>query len=370
MIKIAFVIDTIESPTAGTEKQLLLLIRQLDRAKFEPYMCVLRTSTWLENEFSECKLFNIGFLSFKNLSSYFRLLLFSSFLRKKKFDIVQTFFKDGNKVGVLAGKLGGVKTIVSTRRNQGYWHEKNELFTLYRLNGFVSHFLVNSHSTKTWAIKTEKIHPEKIAVIPNALECELFYRAKEEQRISFREQLGFSKNSILIGSVANLRPVKSIDVLIRAASVVARNYPQSGFVIVGEGSESSALEQLCQTLKIHGSVRFLGERSDIRHILSCLDIGVLTSSSESFSNAIIEYMAAGLAVVCSDVGGVREAIEDGVNGFVVEPGNYHQVADRIMTLIERNLFDEMGMEGKRKATELFSFEKIVAQYQRFYQRIL
>lgn len=369
MIKIAFVIDTIESPTAGTEKQLLLLIKSLDRTKFEPYLCVLRTSEWLEQEFSGCKCIDIGFLSFKQVTSYFQLLKFAHFLRKEKIDIIQTFFKDGNKIGVLAGKLGGVRSIVSTRRNQGYWHKKSELFILSILNNLVNKFLANSYSTKNWVVRTEKINPDKIVVIPNALECENFYRATEEQRKFFREQLGFFANAILIGLVANLRPVKSIDVLIEAANIVVQSCPLAGFVIVGEGPERASLEQLCRSMKLHDSVRFLGKRTDIPHVLSCLDIGVLTSSSESFSNAILEYMAAGLAVVCSDVGGAREAVEDGMNGFVVEPGNYQQVAAQIIALIENNRFADMGQAGNRRALRMFSCEAIVSQYQCFYQQI-
>ena len=370
MIKIAFVIDTIESPTAGTEKQLLLLIKALDRSKFEPYLCVLRTSEWLENEFSDCKLIDINFFSFKKLAGYFRFAQFILFLKKEKIDIVQTFFKDGNKVGIMAGKLAGVKTIVSTRRNQGYWHKNSELFALYGLNRLATHFLANSYNTKDWVTKAEKIAPEKITVIFNALEFAHFYRATDEQRKSFKEQLGFSSDAIMIGIVANLRPVKSVDVLIKAASIIVQSYPESGFVIMGEGTERAALEQLCEILKLNGSVRFLGQRTDIPHVLSCLDIGVLTSSSESFSNAILEYMAAGLAVVCSDVGGAREAIEDGVNGFVVTPGDYQQVADKIIALIDKESFFNMGQEGKKRAIQLFSCQKIVAQHQCFYQKIL
>lgn len=369
MIKIAFVIDTIESPTAGTEKQLLLLIKNLDRSRFEPYLCVLRTSKWLKSEFSGCKLVDIDFLSFKNLKSWYRLLVFSYFLKKENIDIVQTYFKDGNKIGVLAGKIGGIKSIISTRRNQGYWHEKGELFVLNILNNYVNKFLANSQNTKSWVKKTEGVNEDKVLVIYNALNCEIFHKGTEEQRIIFREQLGFSKNAILIGLVANLRPVKSIDLFIKAASVIVQSHPQSGFVIVGEGPERVKLEQLCDSLGLTDSVCFLGKRLDIPDVLSCLDIGVLTSSSESFSNAIIEYMAAGLAVVCSDVGGAREAIENGVNGFVVEPGSYQQIAERINHFIENNIFIDMGNEGRKKAMQMFSCEEIVAQHHRFYQQI-
>lgn len=369
MIKIAFVIDTIESPTGGAERQLLLLIKSLNRTQFEPYLCVLRTSRWLENNFSECKLVNIDIFSFKDIKSFYRILVFSRFLKKEKINIVQTFFKDGNIIGVIAGKLGGVKSIISTRRNQGYWHKKEDFFTLKILNNYVKIFLANSQSTASWVEKAEGVKKKNVVVIYNALKCEDFYRGKEEQRVALREQLGFSKNAILIGLVANLRPVKSIDLLIKAASLVVQSCPQSGFVIVGEGPERTELERLCSSFRLTDSVCFLGKRLDIPDVLSCLDIGVLTSISESFSNAIIEYMAAGLAVVCSDVGGAREAVEDGVNGFLVEPGSYHQIAEKIISLIENDLFVAMGKEGKEKAIRMFSCEEIIAQHHRFYQQI-
>jgi len=83
-------------------------------------------------------------------------LVFSYFLKKKIIDIVQTYFKDGNKIGVLAGKIGGIKSIISTRRNQGYWHEKGELFVLNILNNYVNKFLANSQNTKSWVKKRKE----------------------------------------------------------------------------------------------------------------------------------------------------------------------------------------------------------------------
>src|SRR6185369_2237075 len=103
MIRIAFIIDTIESPTAGTEKQILMLIKHLDRTRFQPYLCVLRSSEWLKREFNTRELVNIGVSSFGKFSSYINILRFIIFLRKEKIDIIQTHFVEGNKVGVLAG---------------------------------------------------------------------------------------------------------------------------------------------------------------------------------------------------------------------------------------------------------------------------
>lgn len=369
MIKIAFIIDTIESPTAGTEKQLLMLIKHLDRKRFRPFLCVLRSSEWLEREFCDGELINIGVSSFANPVSYINIFRFVAFLRREKVDIVQTHFIEGNKVGVMAGKLAGVRAIIATRRNQGYWHNRLEVLMLNILNKWVTCFLANSENTKQWVAKVEGIEPQRIQVIHNGLEIDQFYKGTKAERAFFRKQLGFPDEAIIVGIVANLRPVKAIDQFIKAAKMVSERSSQARFIIIGDGSERASLESLCNDLELTSYVRFLGKRFDIPQVLSCIDIGVLSSKSESFSNAIVEYMAAGLAVVSTDVGGVREAVEDGVNGFVVAPGNFDLLAERLGSILVNNTFCEMGYKGREKALSGFSHMKIFNRYQEFYGEI-
>lgn len=369
MIKIAFVIDTIESPTAGTEKQLLMLIKHLDRTRFQPYLCVLRVSEWLKQNFHECELVDIGVPSFANPSSYFNILKFIGFLKSKKIDIVQTHFVEGNKVGVLAGTLAGVKAIVSTRRNQGYWHNKFEILLLAVLNSRVTRFLANSENTRQWTAKAEGVDLDRIDVIHNALEVERYFKAAENQSLALRESLCFPADSAIVGIVANLRPVKAIDMFITSAKYVSERCSNARFIIVGEGPERERLEQLCAKLGISPLVRFLGKRLDIPEILGCMDIGILSSNSESFSNSIVEYMAAGLPVVCTDVGGAREAVEDGVNGFVVQSGDYTAMADKIVAILESGNVSLQGQNSRKKAVELFALPSIMQRYEQFYERI-
>lgn len=368
-IKICFVIDAIESPTAGTEKQLLLLIDKLDRARFKPYLCVLRSSEWVENELKFCKLYEIGLSSYKSLSAWKAVFKFSAFLRSEGIDIVQTHFRDGSIAGILAAQLAGVKARVGTRRNQGYWMNRFELVVQKLLNRATTLFIANCENTKQWAEKKEGIDPRRIVVIYNGLEVVKFQKSSAMQRQAFRRQFGFNDNAVLVGIVANLRPVKAISVFIEAARIVSTRNPQARFVIVGDGAERDKLEALCGELGLQSSMHFLGKRLDVPDILSCLDIGVLSSGSESFSNAIIEYMAAGLAVVCTDVGGAREAVENGINGFVVEPGDYCAMAERISLIIEKDLFADMGRRGREKAVTLYSHQEIVARYQQLYEEI-
>lgn len=370
MLKIAYIIDTIESPTAGTEKQLLMLIRHLDRSRFQPVLCVLRVSPWLREEFRECELIDIGVTSFAKPSSYFNIAQFAGYLKQQKIDIVQTHFVEGNKVGVVAAKLAGVKAIVSTRRNQGYWHNRLEIMVLGVLNKWVTRFQANSENTRQWAAKTEGIDAKRIDVIHNSLEIDRYSRGTDTERLSYREQLGFPGDAVLVGIVANLRPVKAIDVFIRAAKIVAESCPRARFIVVGEGPEQERLEQLCSELGVTSLVRFLGKRLDIPELLGCLDLGLLSSNSESFSNAILEYLAAGLPVVCTDVGGAREAVEEGVNGYVVPPGDHLLMADRIATILAAGEMTAMGLSSRKKAEDLFALPAIMQRYEQFYEGVV
>lgn len=367
-IKIAFVIDTIFSPTAGTEKQLLLLLKNLDRSKFEPYLCYLKSSQWLKEKFDLCPAYFIGIRSFKHPISLFNILRFAGFLHKNKIDIVQTQFRDSNIAGIIAAKVACIPAVISSRRGMPYWKNEHELALLKKLNRWVTLFVVNSCHTKKLTKKAENVPEEKIQVIYNGIDHALFQKNQGAIRGEGRRLLGIPDNSPAIGIVANLKPVKGIDVFLRAAQIVKQDVPDARFVIVGDGDEREKLEMLATELGINDSVKFLGKREDIPAILNSLDLGVLTSHFESFSNTILEYLAAGLPVVCTDVGGVREVVVDGVDGFVVQPGDYRTMADKLKTIIDRKLYEPMGKEGL-KISRKFSLSFMVEQYEETYCRL-
>ncbi len=370
MINIAYIIDTIESPTAGTEKQLLMLLEHLDRTRFKPYLCVLRPSEWLKKEFLACELIDIGITSFAHPASYLNILKFINFLKTSRINIVQTYFVEGNKVGVAAARLAGTQAVIATRRNQGYWHTRFELVALRLLNRWVTCFLANSESTREWLTHSEGVESNRIKVVYNSLETERYAPATADQRTTFRQQWNFPEDAVVIGVVANLRPIKALDVFIAAARLVADKVPAARFCIVGDGPERPTLEALSQTSGLGATLRFLGRRTDIPQLLSCMDIGVLSSHSESFSNAIVEYAAAGLAVVCSDVGGAREAVEDGVTGYVVPSGDPNRMAERLISIIGHQQAGTMGQRGREKAVRLFACDKILASYHTLYEELV
>lgn len=370
MIKIAYIIDTIESPTAGTEKQLLMLIRHLDRSKFQPYLCVLRKSEWLEKEFELCPLFVADIYSFKRVKGLMGIRSLSKFLRKEGIDIVQTHFRDASIAGILAAKMAGVNVIIGTRRNQGYWLTPSDKIIQTFLDKRVTFYIANSQNTKQWQMETEGVAADRIQVIHNGFDFSVFETTTKNARQVIRTELNIPTDAPVVTIVANLRSVKDHATFLKAAQLVVRKIPEAYFLVVGEGPERPALEELCKVLDLQSQVKFLGKRTDIPAILRASDIGALSSKSESFSNAVVEYMAAGLPVVATDVGGVREAVDEGINGFIISVGDSTTMGKRILELLGANTLNEIGQENCQRCVERFMLTSMVEKSANVYERSL
>jgi L-malate glycosyltransferase len=368
-IKIAFVINTIASPSGGTEKQLLFLLQGLDRELFEPHLFCLYSNPWLDDHFSVCPLHILGINSFKNPLILQHLSAFAAFLRKENFSIVQTHFSDANMVGILGGKLGGVPVIISTRRGVPYYSNRAGLSILRLLNARATYFIANSLATRQWASVAEGISPDKIEVVHNGIDPDIYVQRGTGGR-SCRRALNLPQRASVVGIVANLRPVKGIEIFLRAAALVCSDVPDTYFLVIGEGKEEPKLKALAQDLGLGERVLFLGKRGDVPSLLNALDVGVLSSHWESFSNAILEYLAAGIPVVCTDVGGCREVVEDGCNGFIVAPGDAQGMAEKIVLLLRRGLSQGERQRLRRRMEKEFSIEAMVEGHQNIYLRLL
>jgi glycosyltransferase involved in cell wall biosynthesis/cellulose synthase/poly-beta-1,6-N-acetylglucosamine synthase-like glycosyltransferase len=369
-LRIAFLIDTIESPTAGTERQLLLLLEGLDRKEFEPRLCVLQSSIWLDKDFHLCPVSVLGISSFKSPCAWWRILRFTSWLWREKIDVLQLHFPDASLAGLPAAWLARVPGIVATRKNQGYWMTSRELVLQKLLNWIPDMFVANSEATRQWAHKNERIALNRIRVIHNGFAGN-FTPVSDERRKAARGLLGLPQGLPVAGIVANLRPVKRIDVFLRAAVSVAKELPTARFLVVGEGNERGKLEALCAELGLTARVVFLGRRPDVMDILSAFDVGVLSSDSESFSNAVVEYMAAGLAVVATDVGGCREALGDSPAGALVPPGDAEGLGKALARMLaDENVLSYARSQHPLRVQDLFSRDRYIAAYSDLYRDLL
>lgn len=376
-IRIAFIIDTINS-IGGTEKQLLGLIRSLDKERFEAYLLCLKPPNAyvhldigsMDEYRSHCIYHELDIGSLASIRCIGRIFKLVRFLRERKIDIIQTYFIDAQLIGIVAGRLAGTKKIVCCRRDLGFWHEPHLLFLVRTMNVFADSFLVNSSAIRDQIARDERIDPEKISTIRNGIDRGA-YNGSLSQRCEM-EGSRDRRDCFSVGISANFtRQVKRVDVFIRAAALVLEEIPHVRFCIAGEGNLREELIGLSRELGISGKVMFLGALTDVHDVLKGWDVGVLSSDSEGMSNSILEYMASGIPVVATAVGGNRELIEEGVNGFLVARGDHVSMAARICDLLkDRDLRKRMGEQGRRIVSEKYDWEIVKGEYESFYLRLL
>jgi L-malate glycosyltransferase len=158
-------------------------------------------------------------------------------------------------------------------------------------------------------------------------------------------------------------------VFLRAARRILQKNKNAHFVLAGEGELRENLENLAKELKIEENTHFTGRCETIPELLRVSYACVLTSFAEGFSNSILEYMAAGKAVVATDVGGAGEAVIEGETGFLVDSDDDAALAERLETLLEdEGKAARFGERGKAAVREKFSTEIQLRKTLNLYQR--
>jgi glycosyltransferase involved in cell wall biosynthesis len=184
--------------------------------------------------------------------------------------------------------------------------------------------------------------------------------------LAIRSECGLRASSFVIGSVGRLQKEKNQAELIRAARRLVDHGIDVQALIVGDGPERTPLEGLATALGLSERVVFLGRLNDVRTALAAMDVFVLPSLAvETFSNAALEAMAMGCPVVLSDIGGAREMVSDGDNGYVYRRGHAEGL-DKALTLLytDATLRKSLACAGRATVETRFSFSGMVDRYER------
>ncbi len=285
---ILFLIDHLWA-VAGAEGALLRTARLLPQSRYRcsigafcvnPDLAVLKTFPWPVTEFR--------FDGKLNAQSIRTALQFRRFIRSQRVDIVHTFLESANIWGGLFACLSGCPVLISTRRDLGILRSGKHRLAYRLLNPLVDQVQAVSRAARDHTIRSEKLTPNKVVVIPNGIDMP--QPGTDANRRDLVKSLGLKENCRVVISVANIRRVKGIDVLIRAAQQVCREYPETVFLVAGAVNEPdyySELKALTAQLKLSDNVRFLGQRSDVQSLLHLSEIFCLLSRSEGMSNALL-----------------------------------------------------------------------------------
>jgi len=370
-INILYCIEYLYS--GGTEKQLISLVKGLNTDRFQPHLCCLRSSLigQLRRKHAlylfqkiECPKIQLNFISFKNIQSLIELVKLIKFIKKHKIAILQTYFQDPSTLGLLAAKLSGVKNVITCFRDMGFWRKQENDCNMKKVYKSCSAYIANSLAVKELYKNVYGLPDDKFTVIYNGIDVEGF-RPKTENK-------DHASKDIIVGIVATLnRKVKRVDLFLKAAAYILQRIESVKFIIAGDGELRKDLVSLSRELGISRNVEFLGRVENIPQLLSTIDIGVVSSDSEGFSNAVLEYMAAGVSVVATDVGGNMEIIANGINGFLVPRGDYRSLGERIIQLAtEKQMFDRIRENALEKVRRNYSVKHSVEMYENFYKQLL
>ena len=361
-VRVCFLIDRLG--TAGTETQLLALIRRLDRSRVLPYLCLLdgcdTDSQALEPP--DCPILRLGVRSLHHLSTAPKALRLARFLRAHGIDILQVYFPDSTYFGVVVGRLAGIRHILGTRFDLGYWMTPRHRFLSRTIGRLLDLTVVNCEACRQALLADNHPRLPATALVENGVDFPLFERIPDATP-------GDSPRRV--GMVANLRVVKDPKLLVEAAALLASAYPHVEYAVAGEGELRWELEELISERGLAGRFQLLGRVTDIPAFLSALDVAVLCSQSEGMPNALLEYMAAGRAIVATAVGGSVQLIEDGVCGLLVPPGNAQALAGAISSILaDPELATRLGLAARQRVRERYDQRKRVQRFESLYEELL
>lgn len=206
------------------------------------------------------------------------------------------------------------------------------------------------------------VRTDRVAVIRNAVRADRFDRVDPEDRRVLEAMFPRAVGRI-VGSAGRLSPEKGFGVLVEAAAIVARSEPDVGFIHFGNGPLRDSIRRRIAELGLEQRFILAGHRDDLDRFLPHWDVSVLPSFTEGLPTVVLESYAAGIPVVATAVGGTPEAVADGVDGYLVPPGDPSTLARRIGDLLaDDDRRRAMGRLGRQRIRDEFSFD---AQARRF-----
>ena len=315
--------------------------------------------------------------SFYDLHTARQVWRFARYLRKHEIDVVHTHDFYTNVFGMAAAALARVPVRIASRRESAVRPETQRLVerSAYR----AAHAVVANCEDVRQQLIREGVPAQKVRTIYNGLDLARVQPARTD-RSEILNSFKLPQQARFVTIMANMRAhvwdpepacYKDHPTFLRAAKRIHESVPDAAFIVAGEGEMMEATQELARSLGIAERTFFIGRCTDVASVLSISDVCVLSSSSEGFSNAILEYMAAGRPVVATDVGGAREAIVHGETGYLVPTGDHEQLGDYVIELLsDPESAQLLGEAGRRRVNEKFSSVKQLHNVESLYTELL
>lgn len=222
---------------------------------------------------------------------------------------------------------------------------------------------------------SESLRQQTIEIVAPSIDIRTVYNFIDESKYhqvdpgTLKKDLGIGKDEKVVIHISNFRDVKNIPDIITSFRKIRENI-KAKLLLVGDGPEKQKMKALAAELNLGNDVIFLGQRADLPELLSISDIMFHLSKKEAFGLVLLEALSCGVPSIATNIGGIPEVIEDGVNGFLVSLGDTQAAAEKGLYLLQHpELHDEFRQNGLRIAREKFHSSAIVTQYENLYYEV-
>ena len=375
MIKVLHIITGLS--TGGAEMMLYNLLSRIDRTAFDPQVISLTNIGSIGGKIRALGVPVRAMGMRRSMPNPLEVLRLAYQLRKARPDVIQTWMYHADLVGGLAAKIArdiplawGIRA--SNLDPQGI--KRRTIWTVMvcaRLSRWLPTRIV------CCSVASQRVHTErgystdKMVVIPNGFDLDAF-RPDPGARLTVRQELGISKEALLIGLVARFDPLKDHRNFVQAAALLHARVPDVHFLLCGDGItwENRDLAGLIDAAGIRNCCHLLGLRDDVPRLLATLDIASLSSYGEGLPNVVGEAMACGVPCVVTDVGDSALIVAE--TGRVVPPKDWEALAAAWREMIEIGAEErkQLGLAARRRIEEHFSLAAVVERYQELYTWIV
>lgn len=366
-IKVMHVIH--EMGPGGAERVVLNYLKKMNKYHFVPMVCVLRKIHSKEREKIETMGVKLHYIGKEPGWDWRACLNLAKILRKEQIDVMHLHNFSAIAYGTLASLMACNPIIFSTEHNVIGETMSRSSYSRSRIKNALQIFhkkvICVSNAVKQSQMQFSLLLSNKYVTIYNGIEADIYNNAIEKNK--FKEELGIRKKNIVVGIIASMFPQKAHEIFIKAAKRVLSSVPETRFLIIGDGPRRTELEKLVSNMHLQKEIYFLGVRDDVPKLMKSIEILALSSNWEGFPITILEAMASGVPVVATDVGGNREAITNGITGFLVPKGDYIALAEKIIELAtDKKKRMDIGAAGKKKLLEKFTSEIMVRRTEKLY----
>lgn len=376
-VPVAFVLGNLE--VGGAEKRALRLAKGLRDHGFEVHFILMQNlgplrDEVLKNGFSLDILdadFSRGIFSLRFPVEFFRTSFrLAKMLRRHRCKLVLSFLFWQDCIAVpVSALLPGVRRAITQRvciatfKAQRPWYRAAEVLN----NFFASAIIANSRVVWRDSARHERFFKSKSVLIPNGIEA-----ATTGAPLPSLQLPQHLQNSFLIGNIANMKRVKRWDIFLRVLAEVRKFVPNAAGVIAGKDKgEGESLRRLAEELGLTNHVWFCGEVPSAQHVLPHLDVLLMTSDAEGFSNTLLEAAAFGVPIVSTNVGGAEELIRNGRTGYCTEIGDVAALSAAVLRIAQNpDHAKTLAQAAQRLTRTRFSSEQMVAAYARLLQTVL